>query len=277
MVSRARFLCGLLLAVTLLLAISIINVNGSREISTRCGEEQGEQIRLACEHENEKRNHHRQLKHCSERHIRKYHCDEPEHKEDDDCGCEEEEKPKKPEEEKPTPKPVHKPYVAPPRHHHRQHHHVHHVHRRSEREKVNDSETRRLHRRARARKLRKQKKKQAKKEPFEAPVDENGDSVVTSNGSEIHIHVTQLSTPQPSAKALKHIETKLDKLYTGAITKVNSILDDIDQHKAAKKPCLKKIAKLMQKWKRSWVRETRHIEAIANKNKYSDADANTLV
>jgi len=77
--------------------------------------------------------------------------------------------------------------------------------------------------------------------------DSNGDQIVRAAGSEIHLHVTQILTPEPNRKALKHIETKLNKLYSGAMRKVDNILDDIEQHKAAKKTVLKKDCKINAK------------------------------
>jgi len=60
------------------------------------------------------------------------------------------------------------------------------------------------------------------------------------------------------------------------MTKIEGILNDIEQHKVAKKPCLRKLQKTISNFKDAFVSEAQKIERITHKYSYAD-DATTLV
>jgi hypothetical protein len=110
-------------------------------------------------------------------------------------------------------------------------------------------------------------------QPAAGPQEE---SVVNIGGSEVHIHVTQLSAPEPNAAALGAVEDKLDRLHDTAMTKIEGILDDLDKHRVQKKPCLKKLQNTIDKFKSAFVSEAQEVEKLTHKFSYAD-DAPTLV
>jgi len=108
------------------------------------------------------------------------------------------------------------------------------------------------------------------------PADAAKATVVKVGDSEIHLHVTQLSAPEPNAKALNYVEEKLDRLHDTAMNKIENILDDIEHHRKAKKPCLKKLQNTITKFKEAFVSEAQNVERITHKYSYAD-NAPTLV
>jgi hypothetical protein len=102
------------------------------------------------------------------------------------------------------------------------------------------------------------------------------ENVVKIGNSEIHVHVTQLSAPEPNAEALNHVESHLDQLHETAMTKIEGLLDDIETHRKEKKPCLKKLQLTINKFKEAFVKEAQNVERITHKYSYAD-DAPTLV
>lgn len=109
-----------------------------------------------------------------------------------------------------------------------------------------------------------------------AALQPNGDQVVKIGDSEVHIHVTQLSAPEPNAKALNYVERKLDRLHDTAMNQIENIIGDIEHHRKEKKPCLKKLEATIAKFKEAFVKETQNVEKITHKFSYAD-DAPTLV
>jgi len=82
-------------------------------------------------------------------------------------------------------------------------------------------------------------------QPAGSPKKEE-EQVVRVGNSEVHIHVTQESAPEPNAEALNAVEHKLDRLHSKAMNKIETILDDIETHRAKKKTLSKKITKNYQ-------------------------------
>lgn len=102
-----------------------------------------------------------------------------------------------------------------------------------------------------------------------------GDGVVRIGGSEVHIHVTQQSMPEPNADALREVESNLDGLHSRALGEIEGLLSDIESHRVAAKPCLKKLKKTIHKFKTAFVQEASKVEKITHKYSYAD-DAPTL-
>jgi hypothetical protein len=102
------------------------------------------------------------------------------------------------------------------------------------------------------------------------------DGVVRVGDNEIHIHVTQHSMPQPNAVALAKVETKLDALHNSALNKIENIMDDIENHRAAKKPCLRRLQNTITRFKDAFIQEANKVERITKKYSYAD-DAPTLM
>jgi hypothetical protein len=99
--------------------------------------------------------------------------------------------------------------------------------------------------------------------------------VVRIGGSEVHIHVTQKSMPVPNADALRAVENKVDALHNSAMGEINGLISNIEQHRTAKKPCLKKLKKTIRKFKAAFVAQAGEVAKIEKKHSYAD-DAPTL-
>jgi len=99
------------------------------------------------------------------------------------------------------------------------------------------------------------------------------EQVVRVGNSEVHIHVTQESAPEPNADALNHVEHKLDRLHSKAMNKIEHILDDIETHRKKKKPCLRKLQKTINKFKEAFVQEASQVARIGHKYQYEDSAA----
>lgn len=115
-----------------------------------------------------------------------------------------------------------------------------------------------------------------KRNDFNVDSFEDDGEGIRVGGADLHIHVTQESEPEPDAKALNFIENKLSTLHTHAMDKIESIVDDLNSHRVAKKACLKNLANTVSEFKSQFVAESSKIEKLRHKFSYAD-DAPTLV
>ena len=109
----------------------------------------------------------------------------------------------------------------------------------------------------------------------EAGMDSKGDALLNIDGSQIHIHVTQASAPEPNAKVLRAVESRLEGLHSKAMTQIEALLVDVEAHKKAAAPCLRRLRRTVRKFKDAFVAESSAMEKISHKYSYAD-DAPTL-
>ena len=94
-------------------------------------------------------------------------------------------------------------------------------------------------------------------------IDQNGNMELNIDGSRVHVHVTQFAASSPDGQLLADVEKRMDRLHHAAMDKIASLITDIQQKRKAKAPCLRKLSKVVNQFKKDFLRESQEMSRIA--------------